>query len=114
VVGNGKPHHARAFLDEQKFDFPLLVDPELRAYEAAGLKRGLLSSFNLSSAVKALGTLRNGFRQTSTKGDPWQQGGAFVITPDGKTLYSYVSQVAGDHPDLDQVLQALRKNQGKN
>jgi peroxiredoxin len=113
AVGNGKPHHAEAFQNEYKFDFPLLVDPELRAYAAAGLRRGVFKSFNFESIANAFRALGRGFRQGRTKGDPWQQGGTFVITPSGDVLFSHVSKVAGDHPDLEDVLTALRKHSGK-
>jgi peroxiredoxin len=108
VVGNGKPHHAKAFQADSRLDFPLFVDPDLRAYAAAGLRHGVFSSFNARSLSNALGALRKGFRQGRTQGDPWQQGGTFVITPQGKTLYTHVSQVAGDHADLDAVIASLR------
>jgi hypothetical protein len=51
--------------------------------------------------------LRSGFRQTEVQGDPWQLGGAFVITPEGKTVYEHVSREAGDHPDNADLLRAL-------
>jgi peroxiredoxin len=110
VVGNGKPHHAEAFQRERGFDFPLLVDPELKAYAAAGLRRGVFRSFSLGTMGNAVRALRAGFRQGRTRGDPWQQGGAFVITPEGQILYSHVSEVAGDHAELQDVLAALGKH----
>lgn len=108
VVGNGGPSHAQHFRDEQKLDFPLLVDPKLQAYEAAGLRRSVLSSFSLGTLRNAARALGSGYRQGSTQGDPWQQGGTFVIAPDGRTLFSFISREAGDHADVKQVLQALR------
>jgi peroxiredoxin len=40
VIGNGAQHFAAAFREDMGLDCPLLVDPELRAYRAAGLRRG--------------------------------------------------------------------------
>ena len=39
VVGNGATNFAAAFREDYQLDCPLLVDPELRAYRAAGLRR---------------------------------------------------------------------------
>lgn len=43
------------------------------------------------------------------EGDPWQLGGAFVITPAGETLYEQVSREAGEHAPLPELLAALRR-----
>lgn len=107
VVGNGTPFHAVGFRDDQGIDFPLYVDPDLMAYRAAGLKRGARRTFNRRSVAKARATLKDGFRQGRTQGDPWQQGGVFVIRPDGSVPFGYVSEFAGDHPEVSEVLAAL-------
>jgi len=108
VVGNGSPLQAQDFKEQHDLDFPLLVDPELEAYAAAGLRRGLGSTFNLKSMGNAVRALKGGHRQTSVQGDPWQQGGAFVITPDGAVHFEHVSQAAGDHPKPQAIIQALK------
>ena len=107
VVGNGQPEHAQDFQQQYGLTFPLLVDPDLEAYAAAGLRRDLGSTFNLRTAGNALRALKGGNRQTKTKGDPWQQGGAFVITPAGEVLLQQVSQAAGDHVDPQRIIAAL-------
>ena len=107
VVGNGRPEHARDFQQQHGLDVPLYVDPDLQAYAAAGLRRDLRSTLNISTVANAVRALRGGHRQSSTQGDPWQQGGAFVITSDGDVLYRYVSQAAGDHPDPREIIAAL-------
>src|SRR5262249_15215378 len=109
VVGNGSPAHARDFRDERKLEFPLLVDPKLHAYEAAGLRRGVMSVLSLGSLKNAARALGSGHMQGLTQGDPWQQGGTFVITPDGRTTFSYISKEAGDHADINRVMEALRE-----
>ena len=104
VVGNGTPAQARDFVDEFDLAFPVLTDPELLAFRAAGLRRDLGSTLN----VRLLGNaLRAGHRQTGVQGDPWQQGGAFVITAAGEVLFRHVSEVAGDHADPAQIHAAL-------
>ena len=39
IVGNGTVEQARAFRDERHLRMPLYVDPRMKAYRAAGLRR---------------------------------------------------------------------------
>ena len=107
VVGSGKPWHAKAFRDELALEFPLYVDPELIAYRAAGLKRSFwrtLGPQNLAGAIKAWS---HGQRQHANRGDPWQQGGVFVIGKDGETRLSHINRGSADHADPAKVVAAL-------
>jgi hypothetical protein len=107
VVGNGAAHFARAFREDYGLDFPLLVDPELVAYRAAGLRRGVLETLSPRVAWNAARALAKGFYQTSVQGDALQLGGVLVIRAGGGVAYRYASRVAGDHAPLDDVLRAL-------
>ena len=107
MVGNGSPEQALDFQQQRDIDFPLFVDPDLEAYAAAGLRRDLGATLNFATLGNAVRALRGGHRQNSVEGDPWQQGGAFIITPDGEDHYRYISQAAGDHPDPEEIVSAL-------
>ena len=107
VVGNGGPAHAAAFRDEQKLTFPLLVDQERRAYAAAGLRRDVASLLRPATWRNALRARRAGFRQVGVQGDALQLGGVFVLHPDGRVPFTYVSSAPGDHPDPSAILAAL-------
>ena len=107
VIGNGQAYQARAFRDERKLDFPLLVDPGLKAYKAAGLKRGALATLNPVTALRAVKSMAAGFRQSGNEGDPWQQGGAFVIDRGGEVRHAFLSSGGGDHPDPKELVAAL-------
>jgi len=110
VVGNGAAHFAAAFREDFELDCPLLVDPELRAYRAAGLRRGRVEVLSPRLPLNALRALRSGSRQTGVQGDPWQLGGVFVLRPGGELTYRYASREAGDHPSVDEILAALEKH----
>ena len=117
IIGNGRPEQAADFRDTASVECPLVVDPDLRAYAAAGLRRSVASSLNPRALVHGLRALRAGQMQGTTQGDPWQQGGVFVIRPDDTVAYSYISQEAGDHPDPTEVIAALastREPSGRN
>src|SRR3990172_12422869 len=98
VVGSGRPEHAADFRETQGLRFPLVVDPELVSFRAAGLRRGVLSTIGPRTFGHAFRALRTGARPGATRGDPWQLGGALVIRPTGEIAYRYASREAGDHP----------------
>jgi peroxiredoxin len=110
IVGNGRPEHAVDFRDAEHVECPLYVDPELRAYAAAGLRRGLRSSLAPGVLLRGVRALRDGMRQGATMGDPWQQGGVFVIRPGNRVDFSHVSEEAGDHPAVETILAALERS----
>jgi NAD(P)-dependent dehydrogenase (short-subunit alcohol dehydrogenase family) len=107
IVGNGAQNFAAAFREDLGLDCPLLVDPELRAYRAAGLRRGRVELLSPRLASNALRALRAGARQGAVEGDPWQLGGVFVIRRGGALAFRHVSREAGDHPRIEDVLRAL-------
>ena len=109
IIGNGKPWQARAFLEDHPIDALVLVDPDMTAYAAAGLKRSFVSTLmNAGSMKHAWRAYKGGFRQGRMAGDPWQQGGGFVVTPDNRVHFQYISQEAGDHPDPLEIIEALK------
>ncbi|UCE84715.1 MAG: SDR family NAD(P)-dependent oxidoreductase [Deltaproteobacteria bacterium] len=110
IVGNGAQHFAAAFREDYALDGPLLVDPELRAYRAAGLRRGRVEALSPRLPWNALRALRSGSRQGAVQGDAWQLGGVFVIRPGGALTYRYVSREAGDHPPVDDIVAALAED----
>ncbi len=107
IVGNGAQNFAAAFREDFKLESPLLVDPELIAYRAAGLRRGRVELLSPRLPLNALRAVREGYRQSSVEGDPWQLGGVLVVRAGGALTYRYVSEVAGDHPPVDEVIDAL-------
>ncbi len=107
IIGNGRPEHAADFRDAEHVECPLLTDPERNAYTAAKLKRSVMRSIGPRVVGHAIRAWRAGKRQTAVRGDPWQQGGVFVIRPDNTVPFAYVSEEGGDHPDPADVLAAL-------
>jgi hypothetical protein len=106
LVGTGGAHFASAFAEDQGFDGIVLVDEERRAYRAAALVRSARSTFNLQTFRAGARAAGAGFRQGRTQGDPWQQGGVFVIHPGGRVGLGHVSQHAGDHPEPGDIVRA--------
>jgi dehydrogenase/reductase SDR family protein 12 len=114
IIGNGSAEFAQAFREDLDLTGPILIDPDLLSYRAAGLRRGraeILSPRLWTNAARALGA---GYRQNSVEGDPWQLGGVFVIRPGGDLLYQYRSREAGDHADPADILASLNNPQPMN
>jgi len=108
VIGQGQPAMAADFVEQHGLPFPVLVDPSMEAYRAADLRKGIRTTANLR-ALRHLGrAIRGGNRQGSTQGDPWQQGGVFVLGPGDATHFEYVCREAGDHPSPDAFIAAIR------
>lgn len=112
IVGNGQPWQAAAFREELGLTapdhaVPLLVDPALAAYRAAGLRHGVPATFSLRALVPLVRTLRAGFRQRGIQGDPWEVGGAFLVLPDGTVPWSHRSRDPADYARPAALLAAL-------
>lgn len=107
IIGNGARLFARGFREDLALDCPLLIDPDLVSYRAAGLRRGRVELLSPQLLVNGLRAWQAGARQQDVQGDPWQLGGVFVIRPDGKTSFCHRSSVAGDHADIRAILAAL-------
>lgn len=106
IIGNGSAHFIAGFRDRAGYLGTIYTDPSRRTYRALDLRHGVRTSFNLKSTRRAVTALASGFRQVGTQGDPWQQGGVFVVDTAGEIVYRYRSDSAGDHPDVREIVVA--------
>lgn len=106
-VGSGAPHFASAFREEYGIGCPVLSDPDLQSYRALDARRGVVEALSPRLLGNAFRALRGGARQGTVQGDAWQLGGVFVIRPGGRVSYAYRSREAGDHPPVEELLEAL-------
>lgn len=106
AVGSGSPDQAGAFVEKSNFRGELYVDPSLAAYRAFGLKRGFWKTLGPASVVRGFKAMGRGFRQGKTAGDPWQQGGMFVLGPGKRLLFEHRNPSTGKQADLNAVLEA--------
>lgn len=109
VIGNGNLQFANAFRNDLKLETPLYVDTTRASYRALGMKRGMVRTLgSLRMWANVLRARSKGFRQQhGVQGDAWQLGGVLVVLPDGRVPYRYISAVAGDHPSVNKILDAL-------
>jgi hypothetical protein len=107
VVGCGMPEHIAGFRTATGYDGPLVTDPSLRSFQAAGLAYGWSRTFDPRALRKGIAAFASGFRQGARRGNPVQQGGTFVLGPGDRVRFEWRDRFAGDHPEMQQVLAAL-------
>ena len=106
VIGNGPHKYIRAFREDTQYKGPLYTDTSLETYDILGFKKGVTSLVGLDplkAGIRALGT---GFIQKGIQGSSTQQGGVLVVGPGNFAHYIYRSKKAGDHPPIEEILQA--------
>ena len=107
AIGTGGKRYARAFIEDESFPFPVLLDEDGTAAEIIGT--GSLGPGTLlkpSAYVAGLRSLVGGHRQRNAGRRPMQLGATLVIGPGDELLYADFEEHAGDHADLDEVLAA--------
>jgi peroxiredoxin len=119
LVGMGTATQATAFKQQTGVRFPVLLSPDMRAYEAMDLPRGSLRQvFGFAAQrvarrrAKGVGLDRNaegGNRPKRRPEQDWHQlGGAFVFAPGGRVVWSHRARHAGDDADHRALGEALR------
>jgi peroxiredoxin len=108
AIGLGDQNYARLFRDETGITFPLLVDEQRQAYQAAALKKAnifhVLRSDNMAARKRAKSA---GHRQHKLGKDPFQLGASFVFAPGNLDKFVHVSQTFGNNASPEEVLAAI-------
>ena len=108
AVSSGATHFIQGFRETTGFDGPVLTDPTLASYKAAGLRRSGFGVFNPRTAVDAARALGGGHRQGRMQGDAWQLGGVLAIAPDETVRFHFEASRAGELVPVDALMSALR------
>ncbi len=108
AIGLGDRNYARLFRDDTGIRFPLLIDEERLAYQAAGLQSAnllhLVRSDNAQSRARAKAA---GHKQHKLGRNPFQLGGSFVFAPGNVDLFAHLSKTFGDNASPDAMLRAI-------
>jgi AhpC/TSA antioxidant enzyme len=108
AIGLGDVRYAQIFRGESGITFPLLIDEQLQAYLAAGLRKGsLLHLFRQENTLARKRASAAGHRQRGLEKNPFQLGGSFVFGPGNVDLYVHVSQTFGDNASPRILLEAI-------
>ena len=109
IIAFGTLPLAQAWLEETCAPFRLLLDPERTVYQAYGLKRSLLRSWNPKTVWSYVQLLRAGRQWRGIQGDSTQLGGDFVVDADGIVRLAYRSRDAADRPSVEWLFTVLRQ-----
>ena len=108
AVGLGDRNYALLFREETGISFPLLIDEERVAYQAAGLKNAnILHLLRRDNAAARQRARSAGFSQEKLGANPFQLGGSFVFAPGNVDVYAHVSKTFGDNAPVADLLAAL-------
>ena len=112
VVTFAAPEILARYQAHVHWPFPILADPERKAYGAFALKR--LSWFRVFSPATLklyLKLFRKGLaRQDYGKEDVYQSGGDFLIDREGNILFAHRSEDPADRPSVATLLKAIDRN----
>ena len=109
VIGHGQSIDLKPFQEATGYQGILLTDPERRAYQLLNFNDSITDLIGLKSFAAGFSALRSGHIPGAMKGNPMQLGGAVIITPDKRVMYYYQSGFAGDHPSIDDLLDAVNE-----
>ena len=127
VIGTGDLRYARAFAEDERIPFPVLVDDDARAADAACVERvGLSRLFALSSLSATARALRSGYRIGRPGKRVNQLGATFVVSPGPRRnapagederssllLFRHYDAHPADHAPMNAIFDALRRSQAE-
>jgi peroxiredoxin len=103
----GQPKHAKRYCGNLAPSMTCLTDETTLPYEIYGLQQGKLAELISPSVVAAsVRALARGSSQGKTIGDAKMLPGTFIVDQQGIIQYAYYSQHAGDHPRIDDLIEA--------
>jgi hypothetical protein len=109
AIGTGGRRYATAFIEDENVPFPVLLDEDGIAADAVVLNRlGAKASLRPDAWLAGARSLVGGNRQHNVGRRPTQLGATLVVAPGDELLYIDKESYAGDHADLDEVLEVLR------
>jgi hypothetical protein len=108
-IGNGSAQYIKFFKEDLNIlDATIYTDPNLRTFQAIGFRRGFFISMGpkaLISGFKASKGVKQGESFNRKSGDLWQLGGVLVVRTNGTVAYHYISQILGDYPPQNDIIQ---------
>jgi peroxiredoxin len=108
AIGTGDVAHARAFVEDERIPYPVLVDDAARAARAASVARvGLLGLFHPASYAGTRRAWRAGHRIGRAGKRVNQLGATFVVGPGAVLHYAHRDRHSADHAPIAELLAAL-------
>jgi peroxiredoxin len=102
-------HWLQVWLAETEAPFPVLLDPDRRAYQAYGLERSWWRSWGPKNLWYYAVARWHGQRAPTTGGDTHQLGGDFIIDAAGIIRLVHRSHDPTDRPSIAELLAVLEQ-----
>ena len=100
---------AKAYVEQTKLDWPLLVDTNRELYSAYGMGQGSLWSLsNPVAVVRYVWLILCGQNLGKPGSDLFQMGGDILIDPAGIVRLHHVSAGPHDRPSPDAIFERLK------
>jgi hypothetical protein len=113
LIGQKTPRHAAEFRRRLGIELPILADEQRDTYKAAGARMGrlgeLLGPRSVVAGIASSFRSRGKIRQGRVIGSAAQLGGALVIAPGGRIVWSHKSENAADSASPEELLEAARQ-----
>ncbi|WP_420645880.1 AhpC/TSA family protein [Candidatus Leptofilum sp.] len=110
TISFGTNYWSNVWLQETQSPFSFLVDQQLAAYQAYGLKSSAIRAWSPRSVLYYTRAKLQGRETLGNRGDTHQLGGDFVVGGNGRLLLAHPSSDPVDRPSLDQLLEVSLKN----
>ena len=109
AIGTGNRRYAKRFVEEEEIPFPVLVDGDAEAANAAGVDPGSIRNIlTPSTYVDSVRTWRRGHKIHMSGKRVTQLGATFVIGAGGSVLYEHIDATTTDHAPLADIFAAVR------
>ena len=109
-IGQATPRHAANFRRKQELETTVLADADRVSYKAAGTK--IATADELVGPKQVVRGISNVFTTGQIQGRPIgnvaQLGGVLMVAPDGKVVWTHLSDDASDNAPPEDVLAAVR------
>ena len=107
TISFGTLYWASVWLKETHSPFPLLLDPDLAAYQAYDLQRSVLHSWGWNNLRYYAKAVLRGQKFSVNRGDMNQLGGDFLVDTNGILRLIHPSADPTDRPALSALLSTL-------
>lgn len=109
AVGTGGKRYAKAFIEDERVPFEVLLDEDGAAADIVGTKHfSAATLLRPGQWIAGARSVAGGNIQHKTGRRPMQLGATLVIGPGDELLYADFEDYAGDHADLDEAIAVLR------
>ena len=108
LVGMGTPEQTTAFKEKFDLSLPMVSDPRRELYNALNIGfMSLASTFSPTLAARAASALFRGHGVGIPHGDIRQLPAVFIIDTNGMITHKHIGKDASDHPEPQDILEAL-------